>query len=231
LNFLISGVFVFSNSWEEFMKNSLRLLCFIVLFVCTGTYAAETVHLTLTGKSQGWIKGDPTHTSLGRADTIECIGYTHVLNSIVDDAGQPTGRNNHHAISILKRIDKSSVKLFRAMRNTEPCTAVFKFFRPSPTGDGSTEQFYTVTLEGAFITGIRQEVANTADASTSNYAPMERVSFTYNAVVETYYPVADECGDEWRYVGNKVPFSDINFDGIVNMKDFAIMADDWMIQY
>ena len=213
------------------MKYHRNLLVLILLVVCTGTYAAETVHLTLTGKTQGWIKGDSIQISLGRVDTIECIGYTHILNSIVDDAGQPIGRNNHHPISILKRIDRSSVKLFRAMRNTEPCTAVFRFYRPNPIGDGTTQQFYTVTLEDAFITGIRQEVPNTMDTSTSMLAPMERISLTYNAIIETYNAVPDECGDEWRYVGNKVPFSDINFDGVVNMKDFAIMADEWMIQY
>jgi type VI secretion system secreted protein Hcp len=216
------------------MKSKVRMLSVVLCVVAPSLFAAETVHLTLAGKSQGWIKGESNQTSLGRENTIECLAYTQMVVMEPDAKTGAAGEvRDHFPITILKRIDKSSPLLYRAWRTGEPCTATFKFYRPNPMGDGTTEQFYTVILRGARISALRREVPNTMDPAMTNFPAVERVSFTYAEYYEVYTSVlgAGEDGDAWHANTSKLPFSDLNFDGIVNLKDFAILADEWMLQY
>ena len=214
------------------MKRCLLLSLVVCCWLVPMSLGAETVHLFLVGRDQGWIRGDSTQVSLGREDSIEALAYTHMVVAEPDPRSGMAGTvRDHFPVTILKRIDKSSPRLFRAWQRHEPCTATFKFFRPNPTGDGTTQQFYTVELRGVYISGIRQEVPNTMDPATANYPPVERVSFTYADITETWTNDGFEAGDEWHANTTRVPFGDVNFDGIVNMNDFVILADDWMTQY
>lgn len=195
-------------------------------------FAAETVHLTLVGKSQGWIKGDSARVSMGREDTIECVAYTQMVIMEPDERTGMAGEvRDHFPITILKPIDRSTPKLYRAWRTGEPCTATFRFYRLDPKGSGTTQQFFTVVLHGARISGLRREVANILTEGTFSLPAMERVSFTYGDYLEIFEDGGETDGDEWHTNTSKFPFSDLNFDGIVNLKDFAILADEWMTQY
>jgi type VI secretion system secreted protein Hcp len=122
------------------MKNpTMCLVVSLVLVLGTVSFGAETVHLFLTGKSQGWIKGESTQISLGRADSIEAAAYTQMVVGEPDPKTGITGEvRNHFPVTILKRLDKSTPKLFLAWHNHELLTAVFKFYRPNPSGDGTT---------------------------------------------------------------------------------------------
>lgn len=196
------------------------------------SFSAETVHLYLRGDHQGPILGDSTITSLGRADSIECVEYTHMLFAEPDPKSGITGTvQNHFPLAITKRLDRATPGLFEAWRNHEQLEAEFRFFRPDPSGTGETQLFYKVFLRNAYVAGIRQEVPNCMDPVNSSYPPVERVSFTYSAIEIVWMPTDDAVGDEWSANVTKVPFSDVNFDGIVNMKDFVILADDWLTQY
>ena len=64
------------------------------------------------------------------------------------------------------------------------------------------------------------------------YETMERISFTYENIVQTWKTEGgNEAQDHWTAQCNKAnPFSDLNFDGVVNILDFAIMADQWLMQ-
>jgi len=198
----------------------------------TVSFGAETVHLYITGADQGYIVGESTQTSLGREGSIEAVAYTHMLMGEPDNRTGITGTvRDHFPVTILKRLDKSTPRLFKAWRNHERLEIIIKFFRPNPTGDGTTEHFYKVNLIHAYISGIRQEVPNSLDPAASNLPPVERVSFTYSAIEEVWIPDGFTYGDEWHTNTTKIPLSDVNFDGIVNMNDFAILADEWMMQY
>jgi type VI secretion system secreted protein Hcp len=219
---------------EGYMMKTTRLLtsimfCFIFAAV---SFGAETVHLTLTGANQGWIQGDSMQLSLERENTIEAVAYTHMLIGEPDPRNGITGEvRDHFPVTILKRLDKSTPRLFQAWRTHERLEAEFRFFRPNPSGDGTIQQFYKVILHHAYISGIRQEVPNTLDPQTQAFPPVERVSFTYSGIEEIWGPDGFSSGDEWHTNTTKVPLSDLNFDGIVNMNDFVIMADEWMTQY
>lgn len=212
------------------MRMSVFAAVFLVL--TSVSFSAETVHLFLTGRDQGPIPGDSTQTSLGRENSIECVEYTHMLYAEPDPRNGITGTvQNHYPVTIIKRLDRATPRLFEAWRRHEQLTAEFRFFRPNPAGDGTTELFYTVVLRGAYVAGIRQEIPNCMDPASSNYPPVERISFTYSVIESVWQPTGDTVEAEWTHNLTKIPLSDVNFDGIVNMADFVILAGDWMTQY
>ena len=164
--------------------NNLRYFSFFIaagllLLVPPIARAAETVHLYLVGAQGQAIKGESIQTSLGRQDSIECV---QVDMNVMNDTALRAD-----TIRVIKRIDKSSATLLRSLVSREVMkSAVFKFFRPNPTGDGTTQQFYTVTLNNARIVGIKQFVPNCIEPASSNYPPQEIVTIGFSAIRWTY---------------------------------------------
>src|SRR5512143_3066747 len=108
---------------------------------------AETVHLYLKANGKD-IKGESTQESLGRKDSIECVAYDQGVSTAREAAtNMMTGRRQYQPLRIVKRIDKASPLLMKALTGNEKIDGVFKFFRPNPAGDGTTEQFYTVEVK------------------------------------------------------------------------------------
>ena len=146
---------------------------------------AETIHLFLKANGTD-IKGESSQNSLGRQDSIECLYFEHLVQTARDaGSGMATGKRQYSPIIIRKRIDKSSPLLLKALVENQAVTGVFKFFRPNPAGDGTTEQFYTVSFKAGRITSIKQYVADTFVA-TNNYPPLEEVAITFNNINLTY---------------------------------------------
>src|SRR5215470_7613292 len=103
---------------------------------------AETVHLFLKAGGSD-IKGESTQQSLDRKDSIECLYYEQeVITAREAGTGMATGRRQYQPLLIRKRIDKSSPLIAKALAENQKIEATLKFFRPNPTGDGTTEQFY-----------------------------------------------------------------------------------------
>ena len=70
---------------------------------------ALNAYLTLTGETQGDIKGSVTQA--GREDSIMVIATQHEIVSPRDAAsGLPTGKRQHKPFVITKEIDKSNQK-------------------------------------------------------------------------------------------------------------------------
>ena len=143
---------------------------------------AETVHLFLKANGAD-IKGESTQTSLGRADSIECVHFDQTCKTARErGSGMASGRRQYEPLLIRKRIDKATPLLWKAMSNNEQVEGVFKFFRPNPVGDGTTEQFYTVEIKGGFVNHIRDYVPDTIEPASSNEPPLEEVSFIFNTI-------------------------------------------------
>jgi len=156
----------------------LRLLG-VLVFACVAAWpaeAAETVHCTVTGAVQGAIQGDSDVGGMGRENTIQAYDFHHLVTA------PSTGATQHENIIISKKMDRATVPLWKALDTRESMSWVCKFYRPALSGGGAEEQFYTVTLGNARIVAMEPIVANTLDATTSTYPPMERVRLSYQSI-------------------------------------------------
>ena len=162
---------------NRFFLNPVAVAAFACLLLCSFVRGAETVHLTLT-MDGAVIEGDSTQTSLGRANTIECVSWE-------SEFFRPAGAEHtrvHRPVKIVKRIDKSTPLLAKAFENNQTGTASFKFYRPDPTGNGTTEQFFTVILDGVRITSERILLPSTLTQVTANSPPLDEVTFAYTSM-------------------------------------------------
>jgi type VI secretion system secreted protein Hcp len=147
---------------------------------------AETVHLFLTANGQE-IKGESTQTSLGRADSIECTYYEQAASTPREaGTGMATGRRQYQPLIIRKRIDKASPLLIKAFCENQAIEGTFKFFRPNPSGDGTTEQFYSVQISQGRIASCKQVLPDTTMPATSTEAPLEEITFVFHVISWTY---------------------------------------------
>lgn len=158
---------------------------------------AETVHLFLKADGKD-IKGESTQTSLGRESSIECLYYEQE-GIVPREAGTAAGTNRREftKMVIRKRIDKASPLLMKAMLEHTKVEGDFKFFRPSPAGDGTTEQFYTVSIEDGRISGVRQFSPDAHEPSTSTVPPLEEVAFVFKNISWTITDGGISHKDEW----------------------------------
>jgi type VI secretion system secreted protein Hcp len=159
---------------------------------------AETVHLYL--KSNGTdISGESTQTSLGREGSIECLYFCDSVRTAREKGtGMATGRRAYEPIFIRKRIDKSSPLLAKALCNNEVIDATFKFFRPSPAGDGTTQQFFTVEIAEGRVASIKRVSPDTIDPASASEPPTEEVGFVFHTITWTYEDGGIVHTDNWR---------------------------------
>ncbi|MEZ4390422.1 MAG: type VI secretion system tube protein TssD [Polyangiales bacterium] len=158
---------------------------------------AETVHLYLKANGSE-IKGQSTQTSLNRENSIECLYFEQATKTAREaSSGLATGRRQYEPLLIRKRIDKSSPLLSRALCNNEVIEGTFKFFRPNPSGDGTTEHFLSVEVEAGRIASQKLYVPDTIVPATSTEPPLEEVTFVFHAITWTYEPDGVMHHDSW----------------------------------
>lgn len=158
---------------------------------------AETVHLFLKANGSD-IKGESTQTSLGREGSIECISYIDsVITARETGSGLATGRRQYEPITIRKRIDKSSPLLFKTLTENQAIEGEFKFFRPNPTGDGTTEQYFTVAIKQGRLSSIKRVSPDCLDPASSNSPALEEVTFVFHTISLTYTNGGVQHEDTW----------------------------------
>lgn len=162
---------------------------------------AETVHLYLKCNGED-IQGDSTQLSLGRENSIECLFFEDSVRTAREKgSGMATGRRTYEPIVIRKRIDKSSPLLARALCNNEVCEGEFKFFRPNPAGDGTTEQYFTVRIAEGRVASIQRISPDVSDPASATSPALEIVSFVFGRITWAYVPSGAEHEDSWRENG------------------------------
>ena len=160
---------------------------------------AQTVHLRLEIDGNA-IEGESTISSMDREGTIECSSYEGAVITPRDDAsGRVTGRRQHHPVKFVKRIDKSTPLLLKALCQNEPVTkAEFHFFRPSPGGSGAEEHFYTVLLENGYVSSVSQLSEDVIIAGEDVPPMMEEVELVFGDITWTYEIGGATHKDSWR---------------------------------
>ena len=149
--------------------------------------AAQTVHLTLEIDGNT-IEGESTISSMDRQNTIECSSFSWGAFVPTDPASAtPSGERRYEPVKVIKRIDKSTPLLAKALTMGQPVTAAeFRFYRPDTEGSGAEVHFYTILLENGYITGI-SALSEDAIVGGANAPPMmETVSFVFQKITWTY---------------------------------------------
>ena len=158
---------------------------------------AETIHLILKHNGSQ-IEGESTQHTLDRDKTIECVSFEETVKTAREaGSAMATGRRQHGPIVITKRIDKSSPLLMKALCDNQQLTAEFKFYRPNPSGDGTTEQFYTIKLDNARISEIKKLVPDTLSPALHAAPPLEEIQFVFHTINWTFNPTGAQHEDKW----------------------------------
>lgn len=158
---------------------------------------AETVHLYLKANGTD-IQGESSQHSLGRENSIECTYYEQAVKTAREaGSGMATGRRQYEPLNIRKRIDKASPLIAKALVENQVIEGEFKFFRPNPDGDGTTEHFYTVKVKQGRIASQKQIVPDTIVPASSTEPPMEEVAFVFHTISWRFERGGIEHEDTW----------------------------------
>lgn len=158
---------------------------------------AETVHLYLKANGKD-VAGESTQHSLTREGSIECLSFAHsVATAREASSGLASGRRQYAPLRITKRIDASSPLLYKALVESQRIDGEFRFFRPSPNGDGQTQQFYTIAIADGRIASMQQSSDDAFSPAQANRPPMEEVTFVFHTISWTYMPTGVTHEDSW----------------------------------
>ena len=158
---------------------------------------SQPVHLfcTLNGED---IKGESTLTSLDRADSIECLSFEDAVSTARERAtGMASGQRTYSPLRFLKRIDRSSPILARGLVNNEVFEGTFKFYRPTPAGDGTTEHFFSISVREGRLSSIKRVSPNCTDPARANEPPCEEISVVFGYIEWTYEKGGVSHVDHW----------------------------------
>ena len=159
---------------------------------------AETVHLYLKANGTD-IKGESTQHSLSRENSIECLFFEQSVKTAREaGSGMASGRRQYEPLLIRKRIDKASPLISKALVENQVIEGTFKFFRPNPTGDGTTEQFYTIQIKQGRIASQKLYSPDTIVPATSTEPPLEEVTFVFHTINWTYTNGGVTHEDTWN---------------------------------
>ncbi|MBW2109152.1 MAG: Hcp family type VI secretion system effector [Deltaproteobacteria bacterium] len=157
---------------------------------------ALNAYLTLTGETQGEIKGSVTQA--GREDSIMVIAFDYEVESPRDAAsGLPTGKRQHKGITITKEVDKSSPLLMNLLVNNENITE-WKLECWEPSKTGREHQYYTIELYDASVAKIKGEMLNNKYPENMQHKERETITFTYRKIVWTYMEGGITAEDDWE---------------------------------
>jgi type VI secretion system secreted protein Hcp len=158
---------------------------------------AETVHLYLKANGSD-VQGESTQMSLGRENSIECVYFESTVRTAREaGSGMASGRRSYEPLVIRKRIDKSTPLIYKALVENQVIDGVFKFFRPNPTGDGTTEQFYTIEIKKGRVASFKALVPDCIDPASSSDPPLEEISFVFHTISWTYENGGVSHEDTW----------------------------------
>ena len=132
------------------------------------------------------IQGENSQSSLGRANSIEVLSWSWSGDAPLSTSGGALGRRVMGEVKFVQRIDKSTPLLFKGFTNNEVAQGVFKFFRPNPIGDGTTEQFFTFEGFSGRVTSLNPWLPDTINPATSVMPPLVQFTMYFNRVIQTY---------------------------------------------
>lgn len=157
---------------------------------------ANAFYVTITGTSQGEIKGDVRQE--GREDTIRGYAFTNATTIPRHvDTGQPSGTRTHHPVNFSKHVDEASPLLWQAMTTGETLEEViFDFYKIDANGEN--KNYYSVTLRNAIIVEMRTSLEDTSTATGTQAEDIrEYIDITYQEIVWEHKDAGKMTSDSW----------------------------------
>ena len=159
---------------------------------------AQTVHLFLKANGED-VQGESTQISEGRENSIECTYFEAETNTAREvQSGLATGRRQHQPIVIHKAIDKATPLIAKALTKSAKIDGEFKFYRPNPSGDGTTQHFYTVKIGNGRVAGQKMVSTWTRPDDPHSAPPQEEVKFVFQNIVWRFEDGGVEHEDTWK---------------------------------
>ena len=160
---------------------------------------ADTISLTLKGNVLGDVQGD--NLTPGRLNTIEVLSLTHAVRTSFDrSTGRSNGRRYYEPIAFVKPIDRSSPLLRKALIENDVISGKFEWFRPNPSGSGTTEQFFTIEISDGRVVSAEARLPDTLVPANANLPPLEEIKLVFNKIKWTFTNGGIEHEDEWTAV-------------------------------
>ncbi|MHA7131390.1 Hcp family type VI secretion system effector [Algoriphagus namhaensis] len=140
---------------------------------------SQQLYLNLETSRHGQIAGSVSRA--GFEDLIQVFSSEHEVRTTAAGAGgrRASAKKQHGPFRIIKGVDKATVLLYDAW-STNDRVDHFKLDVYQDNSAGVLSLFYSVELQNAKITSIRQQLA---DTSFSNDTPVEEISFEYSEIV------------------------------------------------
>lgn len=157
-------------------RNALGSALLFATLLGAPALAAGNVYLSLKANGED-IEGDSSVQSLGRENTIECYSF-RTAGLRMTNPPLPAEQRKV-TITCRKAIDKATPLLIDAMGKFMRIEMTARFFRPNRTGDGTTEQHYTIVGETGRITSIKQLSPDTLSSSNLQSPELEELTIEF----------------------------------------------------
>jgi type VI secretion system Hcp family effector len=169
-----------------------------IVVAASPSWAAREAYLTVQGSAQGVIQGDSTAKVAPNAIVVQAIGLgLSIPTGGTTGGGTFVTRPEVTPLKIAKFPDKASPKLLLAALTGESLKVELTWFGTDLAG-APVARTFSITLEGAIITGIE-----TSGATTVVNGVAEEVSFAFSKITyrdERVSPAITTC---WDIVQNK----------------------------
>ncbi|MFT7315069.1 MAG: type VI secretion system secreted protein Hcp [Paraglaciecola sp.] len=146
-------------------------------------------YMKLEGDVQGSIEGSSARKS--REGSIELFSFEHEIKLPTNmQSGIGNGPVIHQPIKLLKEIDKSTPKLYRALVEKERLNTVkLEWFRYTPQGEELV--YYRVELTNAYFLSIAPWTPQLKNPESEYLLFMENVSLAYEGISWSWGPDGD----------------------------------------
>lgn len=133
-----------------------------------------------------------------RQGSVEVLDLKHQVEIPTDKhTGALTGTRRHHAVQIMKAVDKSSALLFNAVTTGKSLSKVMlKFYQINSSGVES--EYYRMTFENVRITGFKTDVRNVKDPGADLYPHLEHIDIRYAKMTVTFADGNLTHADSWE---------------------------------
>jgi type VI secretion system secreted protein Hcp len=156
---------------------------------------ATIAYLAVKAQRLGVITGGVTIA--GREGTIAVAAVRSEITTPIDlGTGNPTGKRQHHPLTITVLIDKSAPKLYEVLATNDTLSEVtLAYWRAPPdrgvNPTGGEAKYFTITLANARITAI------TLSTQDSTQEVLE-VQLTYQKITWTWVEGGISAADDWE---------------------------------